>query len=59
VPGTPFGVAVDREGRVRVAGVVNNLDHMEEMVAAALEPLSARDLARPISGEATVLLKEV
>ena len=42
IPGTPFGVGVDADGLVRIAGVVNNLDHVEEMVAATLEPRHAR-----------------
>jgi thiol-disulfide isomerase/thioredoxin len=48
VPGTPFGVGIDANGLVRIAGVVNNLDHLEEMVAATLEPRHARsELHRP------------
>jgi hypothetical protein len=48
VPGTPFGVGIDANGLVRIAGVVNNLDHLEEMVAATLEPRHARsELLQP------------
>lgn len=31
VPGTPFAVGVDRDGRVRSKGVVNNLDQLESL----------------------------
>jgi thiol-disulfide isomerase/thioredoxin len=52
IPGTPFAIALNDKGRVRMTGVVNNLEHLEVMVAAALEPPNLHEL-QPLAAVAT------
>ncbi len=47
IPGTPFAVGVDRDRRVRIAGVVNNLDQLEGLVESLI-------LAPPLADEAII-----
>ena len=47
VPGTPFAVGVDADGRLVQAGVINSLDQLESLAETTLLGLQEGDLENP------------
>ena len=48
IPGSPFAVALDREGTVLAKGTFNNLAQLETVLAAAERRRAERELARGV-----------
>ena len=46
IPGSPFAIALDREGTVLAKGTFNNLAQLETVLAAAERRRAERELAR-------------
>jgi thiol-disulfide isomerase/thioredoxin len=49
IPGTPFVVGLNDDGRVRVTGAVNTREQLEVILAATAEPLDAHERRVPVS----------
>jgi hypothetical protein len=50
IPGSPFAIALDRDGTVLAKGTFNNLAQLESVLATAERRRGERDLARGVIG---------